>query len=157
MDFSYNIFTNSLINFNDDIANITVDGSFINIKNLYIGKVVSNNIDTNKMYIGEIQVYIHELCDKETDTISVKPLYTPSFTLPNVGDYVLIFRTLFDTFYYIPNKLLISDETQINNIYDNMMLGKNVVDNNFNQIYYFGDTQFKRYVSVYSNNNIKEF
>ena len=156
LDFDFQYYINQIYNFNDDIKNIFNDDTFYRIDNVYIGKVINNELDKQLYCIGCITVYIHKLCSNLSDGILVKPLLGNIITIPQVNDYVVVLRLSFDNdFYYIPFNIFISDEKTINNIYNNLDFGKDVVEQNFNRIYYFGNSTFTKYLQIYDNPNIQ--
>jgi len=147
LDFDFQYYINQIYNFNDDVNNIFTDNTFYRIDNIYIGRVIDNKLDKQLYCVGCITVYIHKLCSDPNNGIVVKPLLGNLINIPRVNDYVMVFRLSFDNdFYYLPLNIFISDETTINNIYNNLDFGKNIVDENFNHTFYFGNPTFTRYL-----------
>ncbi len=147
LDFDFQYYINQIYNFNDDVKNIFNDSTFYKIDNVYIGRVINNNLDKQLYCVGCITVYIHKLCSNTNDGILVKPLLGNLITIPQINDYVVVLRLTYDNdFYYIPFNIFISDGKTINNIHNNLDFGKDVVEQNFNRVYYFGNPTFTRYL-----------
>lgn len=156
LDFDFQYYLNQIYNFTDDVKNIFNDNTFYKIDNVYIGRVIDNKLDKQLYCIGCITVYIHKLCSDPSNGILVKPLLGNIITIPQINDYVVVLRLSFDNdFYYIPFNIFISDEKTINNIYNNLDFGKDVVEQNFNRVYYIGNSTFTRYLQIFDNPNIQ--